>query len=130
VVFAAEVPFPPVRVDGKTFVPGQGNNLYIFPAVSLAVYVTQASRVTDQMFIAAARGVAEQVTPEELQSGLLYPPQTDILQTELHAAQRVAAVIFDRGLARVDQPKDISAFLASHVYRPEYRSLVQVTASE
>jgi malic enzyme len=129
-VFAAGVPFPPVRFDGKTFVPGQGNNLYIFPAVSLAVYTTQANRVTDEMFIAAASGVAEQVTREELDSGLLYPPQTDILQTELHAAQRVAEVIFDRGLARVDKPKHILAFVESHVYRPEYRGLVQVAASE
>ena len=64
-LFAAGVPFGPVRYKDKVFVPGQGNNLYVFPAVALAVYATQAKRVPDDLFIAAARGVAEQVTKAE-----------------------------------------------------------------
>jgi len=119
-LFAAGVPFPPVRYDGKVFIPGQGNNLYVFPAVALAVYATQAKRVPDALFIAAARGVAEQVTAAELDSGLLYPPQSAILDTEVRAAARVAEAIFERGLARVDKPKDIGAFIASHMYTPDY----------
>ena len=66
-LFAAGVPFGPVRYKDKVFVPGQGNNLYVFPAVALAVYATQAKRVPDELFIAAARGVAEQVTKAELE---------------------------------------------------------------
>ncbi len=123
-LFASGVPFLPVKAGGKTFVPGQGNNLYVFPAVSLAVYATQATRITDEMFVAAARGVAEQVTPEELESGLLYPPQSDIFETELKAAERVMDVIFARGLARVERPRDVRAFVEAQVYRPEYQSLV------
>ena len=67
------MPFPPVRYGGKTLVPGQGNNLYIFPAVGLAIVATKTQRVTDEMFIAAARAVAGQVTQAELDSGLLVP---------------------------------------------------------
>ena len=64
--------FPPVRFGGKTLVPGQGNNLYIFPAVGLAIVATKAQRVTDEMFVVAARAVADQVTQAELDSGLLH----------------------------------------------------------
>jgi len=123
-LFAAGVPFPPVRYGGKTFVPGQGNNMYIFPAVGLAVVATKARRVTDEMFVVAARAVAEQVTQAELDAGLLYPPQTDILQTEITTAQRVAEEIFTRGLAGIERPRDLRAFLESQLYKPEYPNLL------
>jgi malate dehydrogenase (oxaloacetate-decarboxylating)(NADP+) len=119
-LFAAGVPFAPVSYNGKIFVPGQGNNLYVFPAVALAVSATQAKRVPDELFIAAAHGVADQVTAAELGSGLLYPPQSNILTTEMQAAVRVAEAIFQRGLARVDRPADMAAFIAAHMYKPEY----------
>src|SRR5512146_3303637 len=80
-VFASGSPFPPVQYRDSTLTPGQCNNMYIFPAVGLAVYATKASRVTDEMFIAAAEAVAEQVATAELDAGLIYPPQSKILKT-------------------------------------------------
>ncbi len=123
-VFASGSPFPPVRFDGNTFVPGQGNNVYIFPAVGLAVYATRAKRVTDEMFVAAARAVAERVTPADMEVGLIYPPQSEILETEVHAAVRIAEVIFDRGLSDLKRPDNIEAFIREQVYDPEYKSLI------
>jgi malate dehydrogenase (oxaloacetate-decarboxylating)(NADP+) len=123
-VFASGSPFPPVRFGERTLVPGQGNNVYIFPAIGMAVYATRAKLITDEMFIAAARAVAEQVTKAELDVGLIYPPQSEILKTELHAAQRVAEVIFTRGFARVPKPSNIGSFIQSEAYKPEYRALI------
>ncbi|MGB5831191.1 MAG: NAD-dependent malic enzyme, partial [Thiohalocapsa sp.] len=77
-IYAAGVQFDPVHYEGQVFLPGQANNFYIFPAVGMAIYATQASRVTDAMFIEAAAAVADQVPPEMLKQGLLYPPQSNI----------------------------------------------------
>jgi malate dehydrogenase (oxaloacetate-decarboxylating)(NADP+) len=119
-IYAAGVQFPPVQVNGKTYLSGQANNFYIFPAVGMAIFATQASRVTDEMFIEAARAVADQVPPDLLKQGLLYPRQSNILETEIQTAARVAKLVFDSGLARVDHPKDMVAFIRQHVYKAEY----------
>jgi malate dehydrogenase (oxaloacetate-decarboxylating)(NADP+) len=119
-VFASGSPFPPVEAAGRHFVPGQGNNVYIFPAMGMAVFATEATRVTEEMFIVAARAVAEQVTDENLASGLIYPPQSRILDASLHVAERIAAYIFDQGLARVPRPDDIGSLIRTRAYRPVY----------
>jgi malate dehydrogenase (oxaloacetate-decarboxylating)(NADP+) len=119
-VFASGSPFPPVEVAGRHFVPGQGNNVYIFPAMGMAVFATEAARVTEEMFIVAARAVAEQVTEENLAAGLIYPPQSRILEASLHVAERLAAYIFDKGLARASRPADIGSLIRSRAYRPVY----------
>jgi malate dehydrogenase (oxaloacetate-decarboxylating)(NADP+) len=119
-LYAAGVPFPPVRYGGKTLVPGQGNNLYIFPAVGLAIVATKARRVTDEMFVVAARAVADEVTQAELDTGALYPPQSHILETEIAVAAKVAETIFGRGLAAVEKPADVRSFVADQLYKAEY----------
>jgi malate dehydrogenase (oxaloacetate-decarboxylating)(NADP+) len=119
-VFASGSPFPPVEIDGKRIVPGQGNNVYIFPAMGMAVFATEASRVTEEMFIVAARAVAEQVSEENLSSGLIYPPQSLILEASLHVAERIAAYIFDQGLARVPRPDNVGALVRARAYHPVY----------
>ena len=119
-IYAAGVQFPPVHLNGQMFLPGQANNFYIFPAVGMAIYATQASRVTDEMFIEAAASVADLVAPELLKQGLLYPLQADILETEIQTAARVAKLVFDSQLARVSRPADMVAFIRRHVYKPVY----------
>jgi malate dehydrogenase (oxaloacetate-decarboxylating)(NADP+) len=119
-IYAAGVQFAPVHYKGQTFLPGQANNFYIFPAVGMAIFATQAKRVTDEMFIEAGQAVADQVGPELLKQGLLYPLQSNILETEIQTAARVAKLVFDSSLARVERPADMVSFIRRHVYKPEY----------
>ena len=123
-VFASGSPFAPVSYRGRVFVPGQCNNVYVFPAVGLAVYATGARRVTSEMFLAAAHAIAEQVTGADLEAGLIYPAPSNLLAVEVHTARRVAEVAFSRGLASVDLPKDLRALVESCVYEPAYPSLL------
>ena len=119
-IFASGSPFDPVVFNGQKFIPGQGNNVYIFPAMGMAVLATQSKRVTEEMFVVAAKAVAEQVTDSDLESGLIYPPQSRIFEASLHTATRIAENIFDHGLAGIPRPADIAAHIRDLAYKPVY----------
>ena len=119
-IFASGSPFAPVTLDGRKFIPGQGNNVYIFPAMGMAVLATESTRVTQAMFIIAAKAVAEQVPQGSLDAGLIYPSQSQMLDASLHTAAKIAEYIFDQGLARVARPDDIEAHIRGMAYKPAY----------
>ncbi len=123
-IYAGGVQFPPVHIGQQTFLPSQANNLYIFPAIGMAVYATKAKRVTDEMFIEAAHSVADQVSEQQLDLGMLFPPQSNILEVEIKTAARVAKLIFDTGNAQVNRPDDYEAFIRNHVFKPVYNDLL------
>ena len=122
-IFASGSPFPPVECGGKTFIPGQGNNAYIFPGLGLGLIASGAERVTDSMFSTAARVLANQVTQESLDTGSIYPPLTDIRRVSFAIALAVAQVAYDEGLAREPRPEDLATHIQAYVYNPDYESL-------
>ena len=119
-LFAAGVQFPNVTLNGETFYPGQANNFYIFPAVGLATYVARPKGLTDACFIAAAQACADQVGPHLRAKGMLFPSQASILEQEVTTAVRVAEFMFDQGLAQVERPRDIRAWIQGQLYKPHY----------
>ncbi len=119
-IFAAGVQFDPVQMEGKTYEPSQANNFYIFPAVGLAIVATEAKRVPDEIFIEAARATADQLTSEQLEKGMLFPPQSDILNVSIKTAVKAAEKIFALGLARVPKPDTVDHLIGSMLYKPTY----------
>jgi len=119
-IFASGSPFDAVEYNGKKYIPGQGNNVYIFPAMGLAIFASQAKRITEEMFLTASAALAEQVTLDDFENGLIYPPIDKILEVSLHIAVQVATRIFDLGFAGIERPADIGSFVKSKMYRPEY----------
>lgn len=119
-IFASGSPFEVVELNGKKFVPGQGNNVFIFPAMGLAVFATEVKRVTDEMFICAAKALAGLVSEDMLKSGLIYPPISEIRNVSVNVAIKIAEYIFDSGLAGINRPENIEKFIKSKVYFPDY----------
>jgi malate dehydrogenase (oxaloacetate-decarboxylating)(NADP+) len=123
-VFASGSPFDPVVVDGRRFVPGQGNNAYIFPGLGLGVLMSGARRVTDEMFQAAARALAGTVSDASLALGLLYPPLADIRRVSGLIAEAVAEVAWAGGLATTPRPADVPAAVRAMTWAPVYPDLL------
>ncbi|MEO8311068.1 MAG: NAD-dependent malic enzyme [Caldimonas sp.] len=119
-LFACGSPFDPVTIDGRTWVPRQGNNSYIFPGVGLGAVAIRAQRVTDEMFLAAARALADQVTTADLEQGSLYPPLAQVRDVSLQLALAVAEVAFRQGHAGIHRPASLLAYLQSCMYDPAY----------
>ncbi|GKV27181.1 hypothetical protein SLEP1_g36381 [Rubroshorea leprosula] len=122
-IFASGSPFDPVTYNGKVFVPGQANNAYIFPGFGLGLIMSGTIRVHDDMLLAASEALAEQVTQENFDKGLIYPPFKNIRKISAQIAARVAAKAYELGLATsLPQPKDLVKHAESCMYNPNYRS--------
>lgn len=124
VVFASGSPFDPVTYKGRTFHPGQGNNAYIFPGVALGVLCTGIHHIEDELFLFAARALADMVTEKDLALGRMYPPLGDIRKCSLKIATYIAEHAYKTGKASTyPEPKDKRKFIDQQLYDYSYDTM-------
>lgn len=119
-IFASGSPFPPLTYNGKQYTPGQGNNVFIFPAMGLAILAANPTSIPDEAFVVAARALAAQVRAEDFEHGLIYPPMKNIRESSMHVAIAVTKYFHDAGLAREPLPSDISLHVRALAWKPLY----------
>ncbi|KAL8120060.1 hypothetical protein AgCh_017261 [Apium graveolens] len=122
-IFASGSPFNPVEYKGKVFFPGQANNAYVFPGFGLGLVMSGSIRVHKEMLLAASEALAGEVTEEDCQKGMIYPPIPNIRKISAHVAASVAAKAYEIGVAtRLPRPENLVKFAESCMYNPSYRS--------
>ncbi len=120
-VFASGSPFDPVTINGKTFYPGQGNNAYIFPGVALAVMACGVHEIRNEVFLVAAKALADLVSKKDFEEGRVYPPLETINETSLRIASKVAQWFYAEGFAtHRPEPDDKYLFLKGKLYDATY----------
>jgi malate dehydrogenase (oxaloacetate-decarboxylating)(NADP+) len=123
-IFASGSPFESVKFDGRTYFPSQCNNAYVFPGLGLGAIASKAKHISDDMFLAAAQSLADAVSHEEFEKGLLFPPFRQIRTVSLQIAVSVARVACEQGLAEQAPPDDWYDHIGGLMYQPNYVSYV------
>jgi len=120
-IVATGSPFDPVEYNGKRYRIGQGNNAFIFPGVGLGVWVGRVKRITDGMFLDAAKALASQVQEEDLAAVAVYPELTRIRECSHSVACAVIRRAVAEGHAEAEVLEDLESTVEKAMWLPAYR---------
>src|SRR5262249_26578704 len=116
-------PFPAVPFRDRSMRIGQSNNAFIFPGVGLGALVSESREVTDGMFLASARALAQEVSDEDLAAGSLFPPIASLRRVTARVAEAVVREARDSGIGRALPDSEIPAAVAAAMWEPGYLPL-------
>ena len=120
VIFSSGSPFDKVVFKGKEYHPGQGNNAYVFPGIGLGSIVSNATTIPDDLFLTAARTLANLVSEQNLQDGSLYPRLTEIRNVSLNIATAVADKVYELGISQNEKkPENLKQIITDYMYDPK-----------
>ncbi|PWN91970.1 hypothetical protein FA10DRAFT_292735 [Acaromyces ingoldii] len=130
VIFASGSPFPELDYEGKHLIPGQGNNLYVFPGIGLAGALCKAGRISDEMITESALALADCLNDEEKAEGRVYPALTRMREISRDVAVRVIQMAIKQGHARdggytasMDED-DLRNWVEGEMWKPTYQTYV------
>jgi malate dehydrogenase (oxaloacetate-decarboxylating) len=113
-------PFPPVVYEGRGIIIGQANNAFVFPGIGLGCMLSQTHEVTDGLFLAAARALADGVRDERLQRGALFPDQSEMREVSRRIAGCVIRQARSEGVGRIISDDQIEPLVAASMWYPAY----------
>jgi malate dehydrogenase (oxaloacetate-decarboxylating) len=119
-LIATGSPFPPVEVDGRRHEIGQANNVFVFPGLGLGAIVSEARTMPEDLFLVAARTLADQVSADRIASGALYPQVEDLRPVTRAVALAVAETAVAAGIAGIAPGADVAAAIDAAMWWPDY----------
>ncbi|UCG16340.1 MAG: NAD-dependent malic enzyme [Phycisphaerales bacterium] len=123
-IVATGSPFPDVEYNGRRYVIGQGNNVFIFPGVGMGAVVSEAREITNEMFEIASATMAECVSPDRLDAGAIYPHQDELREVSFRIACAVVKYASDHHLGRNIPDDKIEDVVRAATWYPDYVPVV------
>jgi malate dehydrogenase (oxaloacetate-decarboxylating) len=128
-IIASGSPFAPVSWKGAPRPVGQANNVFVFPGIGMGAVLAEATRITESMFLVAARALAEQVDDERLAAGALYPAVGSLNEISRAVALAVAREAVDSGVAGIGPGTDLDALVDEYMWWPSYVPYIKSRAA-
>src|SRR4029077_16656763 len=122
-------PFPPLRRHGRDVRVDQTNNAYVYPGIGLGAIAVQARSISDDMFLAAARTVAELSPARRDREANLLPPLVELRQISFHVAFAVAKQSVSERLAGSMTDEQIAAAVRAKMWEPVYAAYRRLAAA-
>lgn len=126
-IVATGSPFDPVQYEGKSYIIGQANNVFIFPGVGLGAIISQLGEIPNRLFAIAAQTLADCVSQERLDAGAIFPDQSELREASLRIAIAVVAYASEHNIGRSVAPQRVEQLVRDSMWDPQYVPIVRKT---